>query len=308
MFQVAAHPTAFDAHRQHGHGHSHAHPSARRSSHHQSSSSSQGLQLPRTLARPPFAECSREAILAASPELANVPSEFIRLRLRETAPQMLAGMSCLAPSHMPAQLPRTHIPSAMNVPVRASSSSRMVPSYPTHVLAIAPSKHASHSSDAVALFPVHALVLASHCALLPRLPSAAPAHPTATQVQLPVMPLQLPSLTAFKILHSFMYTHNVGALLAALLPLPEAFTHTSGFSGEHVTHTMRSGTKLHELSSYLYSASHKSLSSLTTHAAHVKELWQDCVTLGVYDLELWDAMDLAWEIVLGAMNIAAAAH
>lgn len=122
------------------------------------------------------------------------------------------------------------------------------------------------------------------------------------------MPIQLPSPAAFHILHSFMYTHNVGALLSALLPLPKAFTHAKGFNGEHVTSVMRSGSKLHELSSYLCSASHKSLSSLTAHAAHVKELWQDCVTLGVYDLELWDAMDLAWEIVLGAMNIAAAGH
>jgi hypothetical protein len=32
------------------------------------------------------------------------------------------------------------------------------------------------------------------------------------------------------------------------------------------------------------------------------------VALGLYDPELWDAVDLAWEVVLGALNLAAAGH
>jgi len=43
-------------------------------------------------------------------------------------------------------------------------------------------------------------------------------------------------------------------------------------------------------------------------AGHVKELWQDMVALGLNDPELWDTLDLAWEIVLGALNLAAAAQ
>ncbi|KAJ7434357.1 hypothetical protein FB451DRAFT_1418918 [Mycena latifolia] len=46
------------------------------------------------------------------------------------------------------------------------------------------------------------------------------------------------------------------------------------------------------------------LSVLMGHAGHVKELGQDMVTLGMYDAELWDALDLTWE-VLGALNLAA---
>jgi hypothetical protein len=45
---------------------------------------------------------------------------------------------------------------------------------------------------------------------------------------------------------------------------------------------------------------------LTSHAAHVKELWQDMATLGLYNCELWDTIDLAWEIVLEALNLVAA--
>ncbi|KAG7445308.1 uncharacterized protein BT62DRAFT_189477 [Guyanagaster necrorhizus] len=39
--------------------------------------------------------------------------------------------------------------------------------------------------------------------------------------------------------------------------------------------------------------------------AHVKELWQDMIALGIYRTNLWDAVDLAWRIVIGALTIAA---
>jgi hypothetical protein len=32
------------------------------------------------------------------------------------------------------------------------------------------------------------------------------------------------------------------------------------------------------------------------------------VALGLYDSELWDTVDLAWEVVLGALNLAASGH
>ncbi|KAJ8454727.1 hypothetical protein ONZ45_g19188 [Pleurotus djamor] len=299
MFQVAAHPTPFDAH--HGHGHRRQQSSSHHY-HQQQPVASSSVQLPRNLARPPFAEVSRDAIVAASPELANVPSEYIRRRLRDTAPQMMAGISSLAP--LPSTISRSHLQPSLSVPVRAAPGSY---SFPTHVLAIAPSKpSASQSPDTLTMVPTHALVLASQCALLPRLPasSSASAPQNSTQLHLPVIPVSLPSPAAFHVLHPFLYTHNLGTLLASLLPLPKSFTQAPGFGGDLIKHTLGSGQKLHELSVYLCQASH-SLSALTTHAAHVKELWQDCVALGIYDVELWDAMDLAWEVVLGAMNLAA---
>jgi hypothetical protein len=32
------------------------------------------------------------------------------------------------------------------------------------------------------------------------------------------------------------------------------------------------------------------------------------VALGLCDPELWDTVDLAWEVVLGALNLAASGH
>jgi hypothetical protein len=73
MFQVASYPSS--SFPMHGHGHHQK----------QQQVSSPSIQLPRTLARPPFAEASREAILAAAPELASVPAEYIRRGLRSRA-------------------------------------------------------------------------------------------------------------------------------------------------------------------------------------------------------------------------------
>lgn len=67
MFQVASHPSSFN---RHGHGY-HLTPLPPRSA-------SPSVQLPRRLDRPRFSEVSRDAIIAAAPELAEVPAEYIR--------------------------------------------------------------------------------------------------------------------------------------------------------------------------------------------------------------------------------------
>ncbi|KAJ6464076.1 hypothetical protein C8R45DRAFT_1220156 [Mycena sanguinolenta] len=142
----------------------------------------------------------RDALPAAAPDLAPVPSEFIRHELRAKAASIQAGISALAPSHLPAPLPRERMPGTLNVLL----PSGVLPSYPTHVLVIsAPaSKHGSSHAEA-SLFPVHAVVLPAHCAKLPALP---------------VLPITLPPSPAFAILHAWMYTGYLDAALASLLP------------------------------------------------------------------------------------------
>lgn len=210
---------------------------------------------------------------------------------------MLGGISALPSSHLPNSMPKSHVPSALSIPVRAPSSS-----YPTHVLAVASSK--ASANEHALMFPIHNIVLASQCSSLPRLPPSSPAaHGTLT---VPILPLALPSPAAFKIIHSYLYTHSLESVIKSLFPLPSGFVH--GLSHHTVQSTLASGTSLHQLSSYLCSSSGSSLQALTTHAAHVKELWQDLVALGLHDPELWDTIDLAWEIVLGALNLAAAGN
>ncbi|KAG6851850.1 hypothetical protein C0991_005501 [Blastosporella zonata] len=304
MFQVATHPTSFDKQ-------SYSH-TQRRSSVPQAVPS---VQLPRTLARPPYAEVSRQAIAAAAPELADVPAEYIRRGLRPMANEyvqvssfhliisikrcrrMLAGISALAPSHLPSSMPRSRLPPSLAIPLRTTSTS---PTYPTHILAVMSSKTAS---DTAMMFPVHSIVLASQCAQFPRIPSSHQ-QPHSPTLQLPVLPLSVPSPAAFSVLHSYMYSHRLENVLKALFPMPSGFLHS--LSHEAVQAALASGPTLHQLSSYLCSSVSGNPQALASHAAHVKELWQTMVALGLNDPELWDTVDLAWEVILGAFNLAAA--
>ncbi|KAJ6464085.1 hypothetical protein C8R45DRAFT_840748, partial [Mycena sanguinolenta] len=270
------------------------------------------LQLPRTLTRPAFTDISRDALAAAAPDLVPVPSEFIRHGLRAKAASMQAGISSLAPSHLPASLPRDRMPSSLSVPLRAPPGG-VLPSYPTHVLAIS-SKHGSSHAEA-SLFAVHAVVLAAHCAKLPALPPTL--APGGHTLALPVLPITLPSPPAFSILHAWMYTGRLDAALASLLPLPPAFLaslasasssrssssrSSSASAADIISATLRTPSALHPLQHHLFASAGGNVAALMDHAAHVKELWQDMVALGVYDPALWDALDLAWEVVLGGMG------
>ncbi|KAF9238976.1 hypothetical protein BU15DRAFT_88193 [Melanogaster broomeanus] len=254
------------------------------------------VQLPRTLQRPPYAEVPPQNIAAVAPELAGVAIEYVRRGLRVQASQMFAGVSALSPSHLPSLDPFT-------IPLRATSHA---PSYPTHILAL--SRSSSQDSSAV-LVATHAVVLASHCSSLPRLPpSAASGHPSATvSVTLPVLPLTVPSPAAFAPLHAFLYTHSVPQLLSTLLPaVPASFLSTLT-SPQALRGTLASGPALHKLSAHLLSSA-PGMGALTGVAQNIAAVWRNAVALGVHDPELWDCLDLAWEIVLGAMNLGAGVH
>ncbi|KAF7328976.1 hypothetical protein MVEN_02527600 [Mycena venus] len=256
------------------------------------------FQLPRTLVRPSFTEVSRAALLAASPDLGNVSVEFIRKNLLSTAPQMLAGTSALSPSHLPSALPKSSLPPYITVPIFPPRGCEH-PSYPTHALAIS-NACPSGPDDVHLIFPVHALVLAAHCSKLPALPPPAPRG--STSVHLPCLPLALPSAPAFAILHAFMYSKRLDAVLTALFPIPPPFLRA--LTHKTVRATLQSGADLHHLSAHLCAASTANVQILMTHTAHVKELWQDMVALGIDDPALWDTVELAYEIVLGALNLA----
>ncbi|KAJ6565613.1 hypothetical protein DFH09DRAFT_1473835, partial [Mycena vulgaris] len=216
------------------------------------------------LARPPlsFTDIARDALLAPAPapELsAGVPAKSIRHGLR--------AITTLVPSYLPTSLPRSHLPAALTVPLRAFPGAPPV-SYPTH-----------------AFFPLPAVVLAVHCAKHPRLPPSAPSGLSRTASA------TLPSPHAFAILYAFMYTHRLAPALAALLPLLLLeLTHATLLA---TLATLVSPPALHALGSHLCAASSSNLSALMGHAGHVKELWEDMVALSVYDPELWDAPHLA---------------
>ncbi|KAL0575311.1 hypothetical protein V5O48_006662 [Marasmius crinis-equi] len=294
MFQVASHPTSFPAHGYRD--------TSRRGSSHNTSTSSNPVQLPRKLSRPPYENVSMKAIFSVSPGLAsagNITPEYIQQGLVLQASQMFAGISSLAPSHLPSSLPKSHLPSFLSIPVRPPTSSV---EYPTHALAVSSSKN----PDAQALIiPVHALVLASHCARFPEI-RAPSSRLQGHNLQLPVIPFSLPSPVAFTVLTTFMYQHRLDKVLKALFPMPSGFL--SNLRHRDVQEILHSVSTIHELSAYLCEHDQYSLQRLTAHAMHVRDVWQDMVALGIHDSGLWDTIDLAWEVVLGALNLAAASR
>jgi len=306
MFQVASHPVNFSAH----------HPVWEHddlspvTSPTRSSFSSADVQLPRTLQRPSYNEVSRDQIAAVAPELADVPAEYIRRSMCAKTAQMLAGISALSKSHLPITIPKSHLRHNMplTVPVRSpsSSASSQAPTYPTHFLALSSnSKSQTGLTDELPLIPTHSLVLAAHCASLPRMPPSSP-QAYGNTVTIPVLPLSVPSPQAFQTLHQFLYTHNLSGLLHALLPsLPSVFL--SSVSSSTIYSTLSSGPKLHQLSAHcLSNAQHgQPTQILMGHAQHITSLWRNAIALGVHDKDLWDVIDLAWEIVLGSLNLAA---
>ncbi|KAJ7207905.1 hypothetical protein GGX14DRAFT_634366 [Mycena pura] len=281
------------------------------------------IQLPRTLGRPPVSKVSRAALLAASPDLGHLSVDDIRKTLLENASQMLASTSALSPSHLPAALPKDCLPPYLTVPVLPDRHCPC-PSFPTHILAVSTARaSASASSPSAAtdihlIFPIHAPILAAHCSKLPVLPTRAPrARPdtsaaAAVSVHLPVLPLALPSAPAFAVLLGWMYTRRLGAVLSALLAFPASDPFLRRLeltlTPKAVRAALASRSDRHALAAHVCAAAAGDVAGdvaeLMTHTAHVKELWQDMVALGIDDDALWDTLQLAYEIVLGALNLA----
>ncbi|KAI9056480.1 hypothetical protein FKP32DRAFT_1468529 [Trametes sanguinea] len=298
MFQVASRPA-------HHHG-AVPEPLNLMSSHYQSASVAQKLNIPRRLARPAFAEPSRDAVARIDPSLAGVPLEYIRRTLAGNANQMLTALSLLA---VPSSLPCAHLPPTIDAPVRPSSQTPDLSAFPTHVLAILSSRSSATTptmasfadrsslpaSTTVPLYPASALVLAA--------------------LTLPIVPLTIPNPEAFPLLHAYLHTMRPDTLLASLLPalassLPQMSGASSSAGSNKVVYVAQfSADRLTRLAHGLAGAALQRSGSqsgamgvLMAHVKVVNGLWQDVCALGVFDAELWGVMDLAWEVVLAAMT------
>ena len=92
----------------------------------------------------------------------------------------------------------------------------------TRMLAIYSHQVPAATKRWVMLFPMHNIILASHCANLPILQSSVPATPKSAgkSILIPVVPLCIPAPEVFSQLSTFLYTKRIDHLLATLLPQP----------------------------------------------------------------------------------------
>lgn len=242
---------------------------------------------------------------------------------------MLAALNLLT---FPSSLPRSHLTSTMDIPVRPANPMPSSNAFPTHVLAITSSRSspsspttptvASFAQQAVAgqyvtvpLYPAHALVLAAHCTLLPPLPRSRPSN-RAASLTLPVVPLTVPSAETFPLMHAYLHTKRPDTLLAALLPVlassfPSASSTKPSSSSGSVYVSQFTAERLSRLANNLAASAYQqagpqgALPTLMNYAKVVNALWRNVCALGVFDAEIWGVMDLAWEIILAALNLVA---
>jgi hypothetical protein len=216
-------------------------------------------------------------------------------------------------SHFPSSIPKAQLSQTrvLTVPLRGDH----IPStsLPTHVIALSPARASSSSSSEALLFPIHAIMLAINCPNLPRIPGSSPHVSSNGTVTLPVIQLSVPSPSAFPTIQNYLYAHDSSALLMSLvggpLAVPPSFLALISPSSQHspgqtVRSTLASGQKLHQLSAHLCAAA-GGLQSLMARATTVVGVWRTVVALGIADPEMWDVLDLSWEVLLGAMNLAA---
>ena len=163
---------------------------------------------------------------------------------------------------------------------------------PTHMLAVY-SHNAAAQKRKVTLFPTHQLILAAHCNNMPSFPTSHPnpAAPGST-VQIPVVPMCLPSPETFSILQSYLYTKRIDALLAKLLPTPPPSMTDTNIPLSDIIKRL-----VHHL------AATCSISSLALHAMLINGVWRNACALGVYDNKLWNAIEVTWGAIVGAIDM-----
>lgn len=171
--------------------------------------------------------------------------------------------------------PRNRLPRELEVVINDISADA-----PTHLFAVY-----SRPASRVVIHPAHALILAVHCTHLPPLPHSKPVTPTFAggALTLPVIPLCLHNQATFPILMHYLYTKRRDCLLASLLPMPP---HDVSQSLDQLSRSM---------------AATFPAPTLLSHARKVHDLWCNIMALGVFDERLWRAIEMAWEVILGAL-------
>ncbi|KAJ8487844.1 hypothetical protein ONZ51_g3937 [Trametes cubensis] len=303
MFQVASRPT-------HHHG-AVPEPLNLAMSHYQTTPVAQKLNIPRRLARPSFAEPSRDAITRIDPGLAGVPLEYIRRSLAGNANQRVPR-SCSQDAHCSVpfddpELASVRAPSTYDRRARPAElpDTRLVSipdARPRHPLFTVLINHPDHC--VLRRQSLHARV--DNRPTLPRL---------CTRARLALRTPPCPAPTTFPLLHAYLHTMRPDTLLASLLPalasaLPQlSGANTSAGSNKLVYVAQFSSDRLLRLAHALAGAALQrggsqggAMSTLMSHIKVVNGLWQNVCALGVFDAELWGVMDLAWEVILAAMT------
>jgi len=197
-------------------------------------------------------------------------------------------------SNVQARPPKNILPKELSVLVNDTSSD-----LPTHMFAVYSRRTNIGSRRRVTLFPVHNIIFSTQCANLPNLPT--PPKPTSPidssesfTITIPVVPLSIPSPQTFPQLSAYLYTRCTSDLMMYLLPpCPQGSPPPSVDDTDPIT-LQQHARRMAETYTVQF---------LLAQAMTINGFWRNVCALGIFDSDLWDSMDVAWEIVLNALAI-----
>ncbi|PCH36850.1 hypothetical protein WOLCODRAFT_109248 [Wolfiporia cocos MD-104 SS10] len=243
------------------------------------------VRFPRNLARPRVRRRLTHAKVAViDPGLMQLPLDYIQDKLAELGPSMIRVVANTRING--AYAGAANIP--QRIPVRVDDISTEPP---THVFAIYERRPGAQRTR-VALFPTHHIVWAANSATLPALPRSRRPVPTevGTEIVLPVVPVRVADPSTFQSFSHYLYDKRMDLLLARLLPLAPADNLDRGEDA---------------ITAFAMAISHDcSAQALLEHIHRVRGVWLNAGAFGVYDVGLWTALDLAWEVLLHALGFA----
>ncbi|KAH7100045.1 hypothetical protein BKA62DRAFT_708107 [Auriculariales sp. MPI-PUGE-AT-0066] len=154
---------------------------------------------------------------------------------------------------------------------------------------------------------VHHLFLASRCAKMFSLPTSVATKPNAKGVvTLGVVVVPVPHIQAFILLVQYIYQSDVATVLGALLP-PSARTAlisiraaTARSFGKQPENANPSSVRF-SIPTLGKAAAKDGARGILTHVEMLHGLRSAAISLGVYDPPLYAVMDVAWDILTGAI-------
>ncbi|GAA5883712.1 hypothetical protein JCM16303_004785 [Sporobolomyces ruberrimus] len=252
--------------------------------------------------RPPTLRSIDPAFLTGDESLEGIPPQFVRDVLRDLAPRLLSGINCtsLDPASTPA--PDKQLPTHARCTFDPSLSPGPPPLAPNFLLALTfPARDSNLSPPTRILVPCHSLLYALFSPLLSlaatrggttaSLDLSNPASTSSASLLLPVIgPIELPSLPAFSILHTFLHTRSMGTLQHALTTkLPSTSRLPSPPPSPHLGHSPPRGPSASPTSTGRDDDDER-LELLNK----IQDLRRTVIKLEISDPELWQVMESSW--------------
>lgn len=141
----------------------------------------------------------------------------------------------------------------------------------------------------VTLYAVHSLIFASYCNNLPALRDRSKTRAKPSAINLPVVPLPLPLPDMFAMLVQYLYTKSLHTLFSRIRPAANTpIEPNMPFS------VKKRSAELGRM---------PNVGTLLRYAMIIGSLWRNARALGVLDDGLWDAINLSWASIIGAIAI-----